>query len=72
MNRPGYACLTCTTAICDGCPGIPCTREERALLRMALPKAYIEKKEPAAAEANAGNKKDLRLKYNTTQGGFTT
>ena len=71
MNRPGRGCLTCTTAICDRCLGIPCTREERALLRMALPKAYKEKK-PAAAEADAGNKKDLQLKYNTTQGGFTT
>lgn len=70
MNRPGRGCLTCTTAICDGCPGIPCTREERALLRMALPKAYKEK--TATAEADAGNKKDLQLKYNTTQGGFTT
>lgn len=43
MNRPGRGCLTCTTAICDRCPGIPCTREKRALLRMALPKAYKEK-----------------------------
>ena len=72
MSRPGCGCLTCTAAICDGCPSIPCTREERALLRMALPKAYKEKKKPTTAEADAGNKKDLQLKYNTTQGGFTT
>ena len=68
MNRPGRGCLTCTTAICDRCPGIPCTREERGSSKGI----QREKKEPATAEADAGNKKDLQLKYNTTQGGFTT
>lgn len=46
MSRPGRGCLTCTAAICDGCPSIPCTREERALLKMALSKASREKKNP--------------------------
>lgn len=73
MNCPGRGCLTCTAAICDGCPGIPYTREETAMLCSAkLPRRNSRTKKalrPVAASLSTIGKKIFCAYCSTPTGG---